>query len=393
MPLRFFTHTEAIDACDRAGSRRQAGRCLARQSTQPKAIAHRSSTVGTALRHAEQRAEFFRVKALEMQPRQQYTDCGDSKRDRGRRLFYVAVVEVLSGSRGRKQAMSQYQSHADHFVEIAGIATRYWQTGAGTETVVLIHGFSGSVYEWALNMASLGRSRTVIALDLPGYGKTGKPPVDYDYDFYSTFLLRFFEALGIDRATIFGHSMGAMVAMHFGIRFPELTRRLVLIAPAFAKRFPLFFHLMAVPGLGEYLLRPSRSVRGTEKAFRLITHEKIKYDPACIEQYHQYQHSSGYRQAQLSYVRGVINMFGLTRKGKRYHRLLQKRLPDMPAPSLLIWGKNDRIVPVCHATELRALIARCSFWELDRCGHCPHFEYPDAFNQRVEAFLDSPGGT
>jgi pimeloyl-ACP methyl ester carboxylesterase len=147
---------------------------------------------------------------------------------------------------------------------------------------------------------------------------------------------------------------GAMVAMHFGVRFPDLTQRLVLIAPAFAERFPLFFHLMTVPGLGEFLLRPPRSVRAKDKALRMISYEKIKYEPPCIEQYYKVPALSGLSPSAAQLYTRRHQYVRPTRKEKRFHRWFQKRLPGMPAPNLLIWGKSDRIAPSRHATALRA---------------------------------------
>ncbi len=284
--------------------------------------------------------------------------------------------------------MPEFPTWPDHYVEVCGISVRYWKAGDGPRTVVLLHGFSGSVFEWALNIAALEAHYTVIVLDLPGHGKTGKPELDYDYDFFTSFLHAFFAAIGIDTALLVGHSMGGMIALHFCTAYPQMVRKLVLIAPAYATRFPLLFHLMTIPMIGELMLRPPVSPKAVARAFRIITFSAIDYDQECINQYFHFQHSSGYIHAQLSYVRGVINLFGLTQKGRRYQKHFEQKLPQMQQPILLVWGKQDKIVPFKNAARLRTLLPGSEFWELDQCGHCPHFEYVDEFNEQMTAFLN-----
>jgi pimeloyl-ACP methyl ester carboxylesterase len=231
------------------------------------------------------------------------------------------------------------------------------------------------------------RTYTVIALDLPGHGRTDKPRIRYDYDFFSTFVHDFMAALGISKATLFGHSMGGMIALYFCTRYPTMVEKTVLIAPAYGTRFPFFLHLITVPLIGELLLRPPSSREAVRKAFRILTLKPLEYDPDCLDCYYEFQHQPGYAHAMLSYPRGVINLFGLTRKGRRYAQWFERELPKLDLPFLVIWGKQDKVVPFGNADSLMALIRNGAFCEVAECGHCPHFEYAEDFNRKVEEFL------
>lgn len=278
--------------------------------------------------------------------------------------------------------------YPDQFVSVKGIRTRFWKAGTGRRTIVLVHGFTGSAYEWIYNIPSLQKKYTVIALDLPGHGRTDKPRVDYDYDFFAVFLNDFFITMGISKAVLFGHSMGGIITMYFCIKFSAKVEQLVSIAPAFGRKFPFFINLLSLPVLGEHSLRPPSSPQAVKDGFRPLTYKPFVYEQECIDCYYEFQHSPGYVQAMLTYVRGVMSLFGLTRKGKRYARLFDEELPKLEQPHLLVWGKQDRIIPLSNGVQLRKLIPNVDFWEIDECGHCPHYEYFEDFNRRVVEFLE-----
>jgi 4,5:9,10-diseco-3-hydroxy-5,9,17-trioxoandrosta-1(10),2-diene-4-oate hydrolase len=281
-----------------------------------------------------------------------------------------------------------YYTCPDQYVEIQGIKTRYWKAGSGQRTIVLVHGFTGSLLEWVSNMPVMAQTYTVYALDLPGHGRTGKPSVTYDYDFFASFLNHFFQAMGISKAALLGHSMGGIIVLNFCILHPEKAERLILIDPPYSTRFPLALHILTVPFVGEHLLRPPSSLKAVRDGFRIVTLKEFAYDEDSIRNYYEFQHSAGYAQALLSYLRGTMHPFGLTKKGRHYVRFFDQETPKLNHPIFLTWGKQDRVVPFECAAHLKELIRNGEFWDVDQCGHSPHFEYADEFNRRVLEFLE-----
>jgi len=127
-------------------------------------------------------------------------------------------------------------------------------------------------------------------------------------------------------------------------------------------------------------------------AFRPLTHKPLEYDRFCLNCYLGFQHSPGYAHALLSYVRSAINLLSLTGKGRKYRDWFNERLPGLELPVLGVWGKQDRIISSGNAASLMKLLQRGEFREVDKCEHCPHFEYPEDFNRRASGLLETTVG-
>ena len=112
---------------------------------------------------------------------------------------------------------------ADEYVTVGQIKTRFWLQGEGS-TVILIHGFAGSVEHWSPAIPRLAEHRRVFAVDLVGAGRTDKPPVPLSFSHLARFVRDFMDAQGIESASLVGHSMGGGVALEFAIHWPERLR-------------------------------------------------------------------------------------------------------------------------------------------------------------------------
>jgi 4,5:9,10-diseco-3-hydroxy-5,9,17-trioxoandrosta-1(10),2-diene-4-oate hydrolase len=212
--------------------------------------------------------------------------------------------------------------------------------------------------------------------------------MEYDYDFFADFTHGFLAAMGIGRAVLVGHSLGANISLYFAARHPEMVEKLILVGPGYGRRLNAFFHLASLPWVGEYLLKPPPSTRTVQDAIRLVTYRPVDYGPEIIDSYFEFQHSPGYSRALLNFLRGAMRPVGFTPKGEGYFRYLDNRIPELAQPVLVVWGKQDRVVPFSNAAHLKGLLANGEFWDLDECGHCPNYEYPDEFNRRVVSFLE-----
>ena len=144
----------------------------------------------------------------------------------------------------------------DRRVDVGGVNTRYRVEGAGSP-VVLIHGLSNSIEHWLLNINALAAEHTVYALDLVGHGRTDKPlSRSYDLSDLAGFVIDFMDAVGIERADLIGHSLGAGVALVIAETSSERVHRLVLVdSVGLAVDVGIVLRLVSVPGVGEVLAR------------------------------------------------------------------------------------------------------------------------------------------
>jgi pimeloyl-ACP methyl ester carboxylesterase len=275
----------------------------------------------------------------------------------------------------------------DKYITIGGIKTRYWQAGEQGSLVVLIHGITRSVEDWQTNMADLATRHRVFALDVLGFGFTDKPAdEEYTISRLSRFVLDFMTALNIPKAHLVGNSLGATLALECAHQAPERVASLVLADPAgMDKKGNLFeFRLATVPFLGEFLTKPSLS--GTK-----MIGSKAYYDPSILTDdaiafSTDLASLPGAHSAFLKTLRSFSNFSGFK---SAFVEALHKKLPTITAPTLVIWGKEDKFVTVAHAEVLRRLLPNATIDIWDNCGHVPQIECSKRFNETTLTFLDS----
>ncbi len=277
------------------------------------------------------------------------------------------------------------QAPQDQYVQVGQIRTRFWTLGDEGTAVLLVHGISSSMEGWIHNVHALAERHRIYALDLVGSGRSDKPAAPYSYPYLAQFVHDFLQSQNVDRLNFVGHSMGGGIALHFALQFPDQVDRLVLVDSAgLGREVTLSFRLPTLPWIGEWLTRPSR--KGTAR----FLHEAL-YDPALITDElvdFKYELSAlpGAQEAILSGLRQDVTL-----RGVRDHvwRPIVDNLPNITAPTLVIWGQQDRIIPVAHAQVARDRIPNVQVHILDRCGHVPQLERPDEFNALVLEFLAS----
>lgn len=272
----------------------------------------------------------------------------------------------------------------DRTIQIGDIKTRYWAGGSQSAVVVLLHGIGCHIEDWLPNFEALAARYRVFALDLPGHGRTDKPAdAPYGIVYLAEFVRDFMAALHIERAHVVGHSMGGAVATRLTLLHPELVDRLVLIAPAgLGRQIHLSLRLASVPLLGERLLRPSRL--GTAISARMavynpdvITDEKIDCD-------YQIAAQPGALEALLRTARSGINLWG---QKSSFWSVHVKGLPSITHPVLVIWGREDPIVPVAHAQVAAKGFPNARVHILEHCRHVPMLEHTAAVNALLLEFL------
>ena len=246
--------------------------------------------------------------------------------------------------------------------------------------VVLVHGLGATLDHWALAIPRLARKRRVVALDLPGFGRSGKPDRSYGPQTYVEILERFFRELDLGPVFLVGHSMGGAICAEHALVHPERVDRLVLVDAAGMTRMP--------PRLIEYLVQrfernvdpakvhlPPRLVRAL---VRLVFYEPIPFAERNVARILAARTEADWADRVRSFVRAAT---GLSRSQVR------ERLTDISRPTLIVWGERDRLLPIRHGRMLREGIRDSRMVVFPRTGHCPMIERPDRFCDVVEAFL------
>lgn len=270
----------------------------------------------------------------------------------------------------------------DCYVDIGNITMRYRVAGSG-DPVILLHGIGGFLEYWDANIEALAQEQQVYALDMLGFGRSTKAPAAYTLTFLAQSVQAFADAMQLDRVSVVGLSLGGGVALQFARMFPPRVRKLVLVASAgLGRRIGVSLRLLTLPILGELLTRPSPA--GTARAYRSIVTDPGCIPDAWLHTAYQMALESGAQRTFLSALRADANVLGVRR---RAYQPIVADLPRIMAPTLIVWGTQDPLIPAAYAHVAAQRLPHARVHLFDRCGHFPQLEYVDAFNQIVRSFL------
>ena len=254
--------------------------------------------------------------------------------------------------------------------------------------VALIHGLAGSSETWLPVMPALAERATVVAPDLMGHGGSAKGMGDYSLGALANGLRDMLDALGHDRVTLVGHSLGGGVAMQFAFQFPDRCDRLVLVdSGGLGREVALYLRVLSFPGL-EYLIPPAFAprVRGVGEALvGLARRVGIRPAPSFDERWRVYE-ALGDAETRTAFFHTLRASVDLA--GQRPSAL--DRLYLMAAiPTLIIWGDRDAIIPVSHAHAAHEAMPGSRLEILKGVGHLPQHDAPESFVRILLDFLQS----
>ncbi len=271
----------------------------------------------------------------------------------------------------------------DRTTQVGGVQARYWAEGSRGSPVILIHGIGEYLEMCWPNIIHLAQQHHVFAVDLPGFGRSDKPAdAPYGYPYFARFIRDFMSGLGLERASLVGHSMGGAVALQVAFTFPEKVDRLVLVGSAgLGREVNLMLRLTSLPVLGEFITRPS--LQGSRLVFKSVVYDPALVTDEDVQFNYEISVRPGAKQTFLKTLRSIGNIFGqqLTATGP-----ILEHLPAITQPTLVLWGREDAIIPVKHADAARR-IPNVRVRIFERCGHSPQFEHPEDFDQAVQEFL------
>ncbi len=263
----------------------------------------------------------------------------------------------------------------------------YRQAGKGP-VLLLVHGIASESATWNSVMPALARRFTVLAPDLIGHGSSAKPRGDYSLGAHASALRDLLAALGHDRATLVGHSLGGGIAMQLSYQFPELCERLVLVdSGGLGREVNILLRLASLPGseLVLPLLAAARLLDAGRAASGALSRVGLRAgtDLREIARGHASLADPGARAAFVHTLRSVVEPGG-QRVDASNRLYLAKHMPF-----LLIWGERDRIIPFSHGVATHRQIPHSRFEAFSRSGHFPQLDEPERFVQVVSDFVDS----
>ena len=234
-------------------------------------------------------------------------------------------------------------------ITISGHAVRFYESGSGP-ALLLVHGAGATGRIWHRQLGAFSRGFRVLAPDLPGFGGTDFFPEAATARGYGRFLAGFLDALGIGRVSVVAHSFGGWTACWFASEFPERVDRFVLAAPS-----------------GLY-----------------IEGAPVMTVPELISELRRYYSYSPDQPEELTRAIDTITRLSV---GDAFRPDLAGRLPLIKAPTLIVWGRGDRVVPLVYSGSFKDGVRGSVLKVIDGAGHLPFIERPDEFNDAVLDFL------
>jgi len=262
---------------------------------------------------------------------------------------------------------------------VASQRVRFVRAGTGS-AVVLIHGFGSSIYTWKDVIPALAVRHDVIALDLPGFGESDRP-ADLSLDAFPAAVIGLMDRLGIERTALVGNSMGGATAAIVAATAPERVSRLVLLDAAGFNMEPEARPFMvrlttswAAPVLG---LLPGKRLL-VERSLRQVFHDDTLVTEERVSEY--------LAPAQRPGTFPALRSLGASLRARP--EAVAAALSAISAPTLVIWGDDDRWIPIAHADRFVAGIKGARKVVIPACGHVPQEEKPAEVARLVLEFLD-----
>jgi 2-hydroxy-6-oxonona-2,4-dienedioate hydrolase len=279
-------------------------------------------------------------------------------------LFAIVLCPPRSTAEESKKATPT----TDKFAAVYGVKIHYVEAGNGA-TLILIHGLADNIAVWDSIIQGLAARFRVIAFDQVGFGHSDKPLLSYRVSSLVDFLDGFMTELKIERASLVGNSLGAWVAADFALKHPERVERLVL---SDAAGYAAWAKTMDPRALRALRLASRDDIRYLGP---LTFHDKRFYQDIDLAFKERVTAGDSYTIGQLldAMIRG--------------DDVLENRLQAINQPTLVLWGRDDKLIPLTFGERFHQEIANSRLLIIDNCGHMPQVECPNEFTSAVLQFF------
>jgi pimeloyl-ACP methyl ester carboxylesterase len=293
------------------------------------------------------------------------------------------------GTQGRSAWLDVDWSAHRKRATVRGREVEYVELGQEHEdAVVMIHGLGANWQTFLENIPFFAETHHVLALDLPGFGRSKMPAEDISIPFYADVVDELCELAGIKAATVLGNSMGGFIGAELAIRHPERVESLVLISPAILwQEQRRAKPLLSAARIAE--LAVGRFLVGEVPEF-IVRRPRLRVAGIWLGGIEYPQRLS--KELQRELILTVRRTHGFTPALLAFGDYpVREELPRISCRTLLIWGDKDRLVPARNAKDLAELIPDSRVEVFKRTGHVAMLERPDRFNRVVAEFMAESG--
>jgi len=276
------------------------------------------------------------------------------------------------------------------FVTIHGKRRAFVKTGSGP-ALLLLHGLACDSTTWDTVIPLLAKKHTVIAPDLLGHGLSDKPRADYTLGGYANGMRDLLTLLGIDKVTVVGHSFGGGVALQFAYQFPERTQRVMLVStgglgPEVSMLIKLIqapgweqvMSVLTLPGIRHVETAAMRALASSGGPLHKYTRD-LDEAASIVDSWRDRRTRFAIRHL----VRAVIDWRG------QIVTMADRAYLTQTMPMAVVWGRDDHVIPVRHASNAAALAPGASVTVLPDSGHFPHRDHPEEFARLLDEFVSN----
>lgn len=276
---------------------------------------------------------------------------------------------------------SKWAAPPSQFIALNGMQVHVRDEGPRNDLtpIVLLHGTSASLHTWDGWVSKLAKERRVIRYDLPGFGLTGPSPTDdYRLDSYTKFVLAMLDVMNVKKVILAGNSLGGNLAWATAATYPDRVERLILVdAGGYAftpASVPLGFRIAQMPAMHQLMSRilPRGVIEGSVKN---VYGDPSKVTADLIDRYYDLALREGNRRA-------LGLRFAQMQRGDQ-----AEKISTIKVPTLILWGGQDRLVPVENAHRFSRDIAGSQLQIFDALGHVPQEEDPELTLMAVKKFI------
>ncbi len=266
-------------------------------------------------------------------------------------------------------------------VDVEGCSVFTRDTGTGPP-LLLVHGLGHSSTAWLRTIPTFAQTYRVVAPDMPSFGRSDAPDVAYDPPYFARFIQDFIAALDLGPVDAVGNSLGGLAIALAAIDKPAAFRSIVLVDPVGftgPPAPPLDGVYLAFTALWMSLPRTRPLIRA---GYAAGFFDSATLDEATVDEIEVRATSEPARRAARKSLRAI---FHFSKHLQQFHA----RLSGLTPRTLVVWGKNDLVLPSKDTDVVRRVLPRARIEVLDRCGHFPHIEQPAALSKLVLDFLSA----
>jgi pimeloyl-ACP methyl ester carboxylesterase len=268
----------------------------------------------------------------------------------------------------------------DHFVKVGQVNYHYTEYPGAGKDILFIHGFASSTYTWEKVASILNRQGYhVWALDMKGFGWSDKPKeASYDPLTLTEEVNQWMEVMGLKDVVLAGNSLGGGIATFMALLHPEKVGRMVLIdAAAYNTEFPFIMKMASMP-LSAEMTKLFFSRWMIRQTLSEVYHNGDWITDDQVQAYYDRSRTANALNAQIEVVRAL--------EFSRFEKYVD-RIPEIKTKTLIIWGDDDRWIPVDSAYRFSRELRDSILVILPNCGHLPQEEHPDATARVIDAFV------